>query len=386
VSAAGAVRAVVAALGLVTAGSPVLAHTGGSTGHASLAVDGAAIRYSLTLWPATLPPAVAETLRLARGGDASSRDGLLAAVRDKVALTAHGQRCLGGAGSLLPARAAGPAAPGARSESPEGRSESPERRSESPEGRSESPEGITLVVEFRCAAVVRELAIRDDLFDVLGPDYHTLARIDGLGRSQILAFAPEAREARVSREAAPGGLRALAHFVPLGVEHILTGWDHLLFLLALLLPGGGWRAVLKIITAFTLAHSVTLGLAVLDVVALPERLIESVIALSIAAVAVENLYIRPTVTRRWIVSLGFGLVHGFGFSSVLREVGLPADGLLLALFGFNAGVELGQALVVAVALPAMAALRRAGWERRMVRGSSMAIMVVGLALFVERLL
>jgi HupE / UreJ protein len=191
------------------------------------------------------------------------------------------------------------------------------------------------------------------------------------------------REARLTLAGAGGG-RGLAGFVALGIEHILTGWDHLLFLLALLLRGGGLLAMVKIVTAFTVAHSVTLSLAVLDVVVLPGRLVEAVIALSIAAVAAENLFARPSVARRWMVSSGFGLVHGFGFSSALRDLGLPAHGLLLSLFGFNAGVELGQALVVAVAVPALVLLRRTSWETRMIRGASTAILVVGLALFVER--
>jgi hypothetical protein len=90
------------------------------------------------------------------------------------------------------------------------------------------------------------------------------------------------------------------------------------------------------------------------------------------------------VSRRWLVSFCFGLVHGFGFSSALRELGLPTQGLALALFGFNAGVELGQGLVVAVALPLLALVRRSGWEERMVWSSSLAIMLVGVVLFVER--
>ena len=140
----------------------------------------------------------------------------------------------------------------------------------------------------------------------------------------------------------------------------------------------------KIVTAFTIAHSVTLSLAVLDVVVLPDRLVEAVIALSIARWPPRTSSRAAAVTRRWIVSLSFGLVHGFGFSSALRELGLPTRGLLLSLFGFNAGVELGQALVVAVALPALVLLRRTSWEKRMIWGASMAILVVGLVLFVER--
>jgi len=172
--------------------------------------------------------------------------------------------------------------------------------------------------------------------------------------------------------------------VALGVEHILGGWDHLLFLFGLLLRGGSWLALAKIVTAFTLAHSVTLALAVFDVVILPDRLVEAVIALSIAFVAAENLFLRPVVSRRWLVSFCFGLVHGFGFSTVLREMRLPSQGLLLSLLGFNVGVELGQGLVVALAFPALALIKRTAWERRVVWSSSAAILLIGVVLFVER--
>src|SRR5947209_1703734 len=243
-------------------------------------------------------------------------------------------------------------------------------------------ESVTLVVDFACADPVRDLLIRDDLFDVLGADYHTLARIEAPGFSGQFAFTPETRETRVAVGGAGGG--GTVSFFLLGIEHILSGYDHLLFLLGLLLRGGGWFSLAKIITAFTLAHSVTLALAVLNLVVLPDRLVEAVIALSIAFVAAENLFLSPVVSRRWLVSFCFGLVHGFGFSSALRELGLPSHGLLLSLFGFNLGVEAGQALVVALALPALVMLRRTDWEPRMVTSSSLAILVIGLVLFVER--
>jgi hypothetical protein len=337
------------ALGALGAGS-THAHTGGSNGYAAIAVEGASIRYTLTLWPAALPPAVAQEIRATRAGDAAARDRLLAVVRGKVALAAQGQRCEAGAGSVRPGAVTG--------------------------------ESLTLVVEFGCGGPVRELLIRDDLFDVLGADYHTLARIDGLGATAQFAFQPDARETRATAE----GGRGVASFVLLGVEHILGGWDHLLFLLALLLRGGGWWSLVRIVTAFTCSHSVTLALAVLDVVTMPGRLVEAVIALSIALVAAENLVARPVVARRWVVSFCFGLVHGFGFSSALREAGLPADGLVLSLLGFNLGVELGQALVVAAALPLLALVRRTRWERRVIWSASAAMLVLGVVLFLERAL
>ena len=296
---------------------------------------------------------MAERIQGARAGDAASRDHLLRLVRDKVTLTAGGRRCPAGPGSVPP---------------------SPPQT-----------ESLTVVVDFACGGPVADVRIRDDLVDVLGSDYHTLARIDAPGMMATqFAFSPEARETRVRLDEGRAGPGAAGSFLLLGIEHILSGWNHLLFLLGLLLRGGGWLPLAKIITAFTLAHSITLALAVLDVVALPDRVVEAVIALSIAFVAAENLFLSPVVSRRWLVSFCFGLVHGFGFSSVLRELGLPADGLLRSLVGFNVGVELGQALVVAVALPALLLVRRTRWEPRVVWSSSAAIMLVGMILFVER--
>ena len=347
-------HAVVTVLALMCAGAPsarAVAHTGGTTGYAALAIDRATIHYTLTLWPATLPPVIGADLERVRAGDAATRDRLITTLQARIGLAADGKRCVANAGTVAPAAA----------------------------------DSVTLVFDFSCPAPVRELLIRDDLFDVLGSDYHTLARVDAAGQTSQFAFTPETREAHVrvdQKDAASG----VVSFVRLGVEHILTGYDHLLFLFGLMLPGGGVIALAKIVTAFTVAHSATLALAVLDLVILPERLIEAVIALSIAAVAAENLFLQATVTHRWIVSFCFGLVHGFGFSTALREMNLPAQGLFLSLFGFNAGVELGQALVVAIALPVLVLLRRAGHERRLVWGSSMAILLVGLVLFVERLL
>src|SRR5207247_2547291 len=165
-----------------------------------------------------------------------------------------------------------------------------------------------------------ELVIRDDIFDVLGPDHHTLAKIESPRATEQFAFAPDAREARVTLGDDGEVGRGSVSFFLLGVHHILSGYDHLLFLLGLILRGGRMLSLFKIITAFTVAHSVTLALAVLDVVVLPDRLVEAVIALSIALVAADNLSPRPAVPRRWVVSFLFGLVHGFGFSAVLRKL------------------------------------------------------------------
>ncbi len=174
-------------------------------------------------------------------------------------------------------------------------------------------------------------------------------------------------------------------FFLLGVEHIATGFDHLLFLLALILCGGSLIALLKIIAAFTLAHSITLAAAALGLANLPSTLVESVIALSIAYVAFENLFPRFAISRRWTISFLFGLMHGFGFSSVLKETGLPQDALLWSLLNFNLGVETGQLLAVAIVLPGLLWLRTTRWEKAVVNTLSALVLLVGLTLFVQRL-
>jgi hypothetical protein len=189
-----------------------------------------------------------------------------------------------------------------------------------------------------------------------------------------------------------------------GVWHIWIGFDHILFLLSLLLPAVlAWQSVahrwqpvqrfseaffdvLKIVTAFTVAHSITLSLAALGVIELPSRWVESAIAASVVIAAVNN--IKPVVTgRRWMVAFAFGLIHGFGFASVLADLGLPRDALVLALVGFNVGVELGQLAIVLVFLPLAYALRRTLFYRRWVMvGGSALIALLAFAWFTERVL
>ena len=142
--------------------------------------------------------------------------------------------------------------------------------------------------------------------------------------------------------------------------------------------------VFKVVTAFTVAHSITLSLAALSVISLPSRLVESAIALSVLLAALNNLW--PVVGRgRWLVAFGFGLIHGFGFASVLADLGLPQGALALALLGFNLGVEVGQLAIVAAFLPMAYALRRSFFYRRVVLlGGSLLIAAVAAAWFVER--
>lgn len=172
-------------------------------------------------------------------------------------------------------------------------------------------------------------------------------------------------------------------FLVLGVEHIVTGYDHLAFLVALLLATATLGSLARTVTAFTVGHSVTLALATLDVVGMPSRLIESLIALSIAYVAIENFLGRRLV-HRWLITFLFGLVHGFGFSNVLREFGLTSGRLAVSLFSFNAGVEAGQLAFVAVVFPMLWYLGRSRWNEHVVGGGSVLIMGLGFYWFVQR--
>ncbi len=182
---------------------------------------------------------------------------------------------------------------------------------------------------------------------------------------------------------APGLAAQAGGFLWLGVRHIFTGYDHLLFLIALLLAGGRTLELVKIVTAFTIAHSITLALATLGAISLPPRFVESAIALSICYVAAENI-LFATVAYRWLITFLFGLVHGFGFSAVLRELELPRSGVAASLLFFNLGVEAGQVAIVLLLLPALALLARSAARRRITVALSAGILLAGLYWFVQR--
>jgi hydrogenase/urease accessory protein HupE len=182
--------------------------------------------------------------------------------------------------------------------------------------------------------------------------------------------------------------RSFRRFLTLGIEHILTGYDHLAFLFALLVAGGTFGSAARIITSFTLAHSLTLALATFGLVHLPSWLAEPLIAASIVYVGLENLF-RRDHGRRWLLTFGFGLVHGFGFASVLRELGIGAggSGAAVPLFSFNAGVEIGQIAIALLTLPAIWKLsRRPAFETRAVPACSILVALLGAWWLVQRTL
>ena len=183
-----------------------------------------------------------------------------------------------------------------------------------------------------------------------------------------------------------GVMAVIGRFVPAGIHHILIGPDHLLFLVALLLLGGSIRKLALVVTAFTVAHSVTLSLAALNLLSPPARLIEPAIALTIVCVGADNLLVRGGRDLREWMAFAFGLIHGFGFANVLREMNLPARALGWSLFSFNVGVEIGQVLVVIGVAAALAALRarsESAW-RQLAFAGSIAVIVAGSSWFVQR--
>jgi hydrogenase/urease accessory protein HupE len=183
------------------------------------------------------------------------------------------------------------------------------------------------------------------------------------------------------------GSTAAAFFV-LGLEHIFTGYDHLLFLFALLLVCSDFRSAAVIITCFTLAHSLTLALAVLQVVNVPSQVVEVVIAASIVYVGIENLLRKKQFHYRWLLTIAFGLIHGLGFATVLREAALGSgEKLITSLISFNLGVEAGQIAIAAILLPIIFRLRKKeSFQGRWVPAASTLICLAGSWWILERTL
>jgi hypothetical protein len=235
------------------------------------------------------------------------------------------------------------------------------------------------------------------LFDV-DPTHRGLLKLSIGATTHAALFAPGSASARF--DTSSSAWRTLLDFLRDGVAHIWAGYDHLLFLCSLLLPavvvrrGSRWEPsaglrpvlldVLRTVTAFTVAHSITLGLAALEVVQLPSRLVESAIAFSVVLAAINNI-VCVVDRRRWLVALVFGLVHGFGFASVLSGLELREGDRVLALLGFNLGVEAGQLAIVFALLPVLYVLRATGFYRRAILTTgSCAIAALAAVWLVER--
>ncbi len=257
-------------------------------------------------------------------------------------------------------------------------------------------DGAYAVLRFvaTCPEPVASLEVDYSLLFDVDPQHRGLLRLAHRDATRTAIFNPE-RGRQDFEMAELSRWRQLLDYGREGVWHIWIGFDHILFLLSLLLPAvlayanGRWEAlgafapafwdVFKIVTAFTVAHSITLSLATLGIVTLPSRPLESAIALSVVLAALNNLW--PLFHgQRWVVAFLFGLVHGFGFATVLQELGLPQGALAVALVGFNLGVEVGQLAIVGAFLPLAFFVRRTAFYRRgiLVGGSALITLVAGL--------
>ena len=233
----------------------------------------------------------------------------------------------------------------------------------------------------------------------MDPQHRGLLRLEAEGRTHTAVFSPVHDTWQLEEHSVALGHQFL-EFFETGIWHIWTGFDHILFLCALLLPAvlehrhGRWAAVasfrqafiqvLRIVTAFTIAHSITLSLAVLGFITLPSRLVESTIAASVVIAALNNLY--PLIEKRlWIVAFVFGLVHGLGFANVLTDLALPKPALTISLVSFNLGVEAGQLAIVATFLP-LAYLSGHSWlyPRLALGVGSVSIVMVASVWLIER--
>jgi hydrogenase/urease accessory protein HupE len=255
--------------------------------------------------------------------------------------------------------------------------------------RAEPPDRLRMTGTFRCPRAAGTVEVRVGLLERMPKGHTGLVKVvvDGrleehvlrAGRSNFAIDVP-----------LPWPLQAL-RFLRLGIEHILSGFDHIAFVLGLLLLGGSLRGLCWTVTSFTVAHSVTLVSSALRFFSLPSQLVEPLIAASIVWVAVENLLqlrrpSAPAESRRWALGFVFGLVHGFGFAGALQELHLPLGSFAPALLSFNLGVEIGQAAIVAMAFPLL------GWLRRRptlavagLRFGSLAIGAAGVVWLLQRL-
>ncbi|MGL4233531.1 MAG: HupE/UreJ family protein [Casimicrobium sp.] len=253
-----------------------------------------------------------------------------------------------------------------------------------------------------CPTTSGQISVNYSLLFDIDAQHRGLLKLTSGDSDSVVTSAVFPAENRVQTfsSGAGGGAAQFLTYVADGVKHIAIGLDHILFLIALLLPavlvrtGKTWTPVtdlrsafwnvFKVVTAFTIAHSITLSLAALNILQLPSRWVESIIAISVLLTAIDNIW--PFLPKqRWRVAFVFGLIHGFGFASVLIDLGLPASALVGSLLGFNLGVEIGQLVLVIVLVPLAYLSRRSwGYSRIALGGGSIAIAAISLGWCIER--
>lgn len=322
-----------------------------STGLAVLDVDGGMLVYRLTVETTEVDEAGGRVLFEAAGGDQAATGRVASFLRDYARFSIAGEPCQPGRISIR-----GP----------------------------DATDKVVLEMALSCVKLAGILIIRDDWPEVLGAHFQTVLSVRVAGRHSVeFVFLEDRRSATL--DLAAGADTSWWGFLAMGLEHILGGIDHLLFLVALLaLARGVWQTV-TIVTGFTVAHSITLSLAVLGVIDVPSRIVEPLIAASIVWVALENLLAPAGIGRRWLIAAIFGLIHGLGFASALTELDLSRQALVRALVGFNVGVELGQLAFVIVFLPLLSWASRPDRLPRLPQVLSVLVAVIGAVWFVQRI-
>jgi hydrogenase/urease accessory protein HupE len=218
-------------------------------------------------------------------------------------------------------------------------------------------DGVVVRIPWFCAAISDPLRYRSTVLTDVSPDARQVVLI-GAGPDAAQDLLDASRTDTTLTAAAPPSLRqVVGRYIEAGIAHIFLGYDHIAFLAAVVLWARRLWPVVKVVTAFTIAHSITLSLAALDIVRIPSSIIEPAIAASIVYVAAENFLSRD-IDKRWRDTFGFGLIHGFGFASALQEFGLPQSALIPALASFNLGVEIGQIAIVSLVVPALLGMDR----------------------------
>lgn len=245
-------------------------------------------------------------------------------------------------------------------------------------------DGLRVSAHFACPQSAGAYRLRFVRFDALTPGHRHIARLQRSEGEQLLVLHRGEPVLELPQAVTTAGDHTPSALLMLGVEHIVTGYDHLVFLFGLILVATRMRRVIGVITAFTVGHSLTLALATLGWWMPDARVVEPLIALSIIYVGVENQWQREP-RWRWLLALGFGLIHGFGFAGILREIELPHAAVPMALLSFNLGVELGQLVLLGMVLPLITQLRRVPrFQRIGVPTLNIAIALAGSAWLLER--
>jgi hypothetical protein len=320
-----------------------------ATGLAVVAVTDREVSYRLTVVPSELPEAAAELLTRAMAGSRPDAERLAEAMRRAVAVSVDGAPCRPGRIAVQDVGA-----------------------------------GLKALLDYalHCPAAPGRLDLAEDWVELFGGHYMTIAKLRSPHGGGEYVLGPGSP--RISIDLGTPSPVGLAGFIGLGVENILTGYDHLLFLFALLVGASSFWRVLGIASMFTLAHSITLSLAVLGVVHAPAAIVKPLIAVSIIWVALENIVAEGRLWRRLAVTFVFGLVHGLGFADALSPLNLVGWSLVCVLAGFNLGVELGQAIAIGMVLPVILGIGRLPRAALVDRYVSLAVAMAGACWLVER--